>query len=115
MLASENRLKGNDKIEEIKRNGKVLQGKLFGLVYQKDNNDSALRFGFIVSTKISKLAVHRNRINRSLHEGVRRILSTLPTGYNFVFLCKKSIEEKSTSEIINEVEQFFKDVVPNLT
>ena len=79
------------------------------------NGEEKPRFGFVISTKISKLAVHRNRINRSLHEGVRRVLSLVPENYDFVFLAKKSIEKKSTEEIIKEVDLFFRKNLATLT
>lgn len=107
ILPSHNRLKGTERIEEIKRKGKVVQNDLFGVIYMQNLPGDKPKFGFVISTKISKLAVHRNRINRSLHEGVRRILNLVPQNYDFVFLAKKSIEKKSTEEIIREVELFF--------
>jgi len=106
ILPSQNRLKGNDRIEEIKRKGKASQDNLFG-VLRLENTDNVPKFAFVISTKISKLAVHRNRINRSLHEGVRRSLIMVDKGYDYVFLVKKSIETKSTNEIIKGVESFF--------
>jgi ribonuclease P protein component len=107
ILASENRLKGTERIEEIKKRGKVLQDNLFGVIYLENNGNEKPKFGFVISTKISKLAVHRNRVNRSMHEGVRRVLNIIPTNFDFVFLAKKSIENKSTEEIIHAVEAFF--------
>jgi ribonuclease P protein component len=108
ILPSPNRLKGIDRIEEIKKKGKVLQDDMFGVIYLEKETETQPRFGFVISTKISKLAVHRNRINRSLHEGVRRMLNLVPGSFDYVFLAKKSIEKKSTEEIIKEVELFFK-------
>lgn len=108
ILASENRLKTTGRIEEVKKRGKVLQDQFFGLVYLSKKDETKPRFAFIISTKISKLAVHRNRINRSLHEGVRRVLNIVPKSYDYVFLAKKNIEQKSTEEIIREVEIFFR-------
>lgn len=108
ILPSPNRLKGAQRIEEIKKKGKVLQDDLFGVIYLEKENNEQPKFGFVISTKISKLAVHRNRINRSLHEGVRRTLNFIPANFDYVFLAKKSIEKKSTEEIIKEVEAFFK-------
>lgn len=106
ILPSQNRLKGNEQIESIKKKGKAIQDAFFGVLYL-ENTDGVPKFAFVISTKISKLAVHRNRINRSLHEGVRRSLAMVPKNYDYVFLVKKSIETKSTQEIIREVESFF--------
>lgn len=108
MLAREYRIKKKELIEEIKKQGKVLQSENFGVAKLTNDDNEKPRFAFIISTKISKLAVHRNRINRALHEGVRRVLKSVPSKFDYVFLAKKSIAKKTTEEIIKEVESFFR-------
>ena len=108
MLAREYRIKKKELIEEVKNKGTVLQSENFGVAKLKQNENSKPRFAFVISTKISKLAVSRNRINRALHEGVRRVLKEVPKTFDYVFLAKKSIAKKTTEEIIKEVEKFFR-------
>jgi ribonuclease P protein component len=109
MLAREYRIKKKELIEKVKRRGTVLQSENFGISKLENEVNEKPRFAFIISTKISKLAVHRNRINRALHEGVRRALKSIPGKFDYVFLAKKSISKKTTEEIIKEVENFFRD------
>ena len=107
MLPNENRILGSERIEEVKNSGRIIQGDNFGLAILKRGDNDPSKFTFVISTKISKLAVHRNRIKRSMNEGVRRNLRDIPKGYDFVFLTKKSIGNKTTEEIIEEVRAFF--------
>lgn len=109
-LAREYRIKGEKVIEEIKKEGKLIQSTNFGVCVKKnkDGEKTSPRFSFIVSKKISKLAVHRNRIKRALSEAVRQNLVLVPKGYDFVFLTKKELEKKTTDEIKREVETFLR-------
>jgi len=114
MLANENRIFGSKRIEEVKNSGRIIQSDNFGLaILKRDDNDPS-KFAFVISTKISKLAVHRNRIKRSMNEGIRRNLRDIPKGYDFVFLTKRSIGGKTTEEIIEEVGNFFSRLNLNL-
>lgn len=103
MLASKNRIKRKIDFVRNEIDGKLYQSKSFGVsVYnRKDESDS--RFGFIISTKISKSAVKRNKIKRILSEIVRQNLSKIKRGQDTVFLIKPSIVRLTKKEIENEV------------
>ena len=111
-LAREYRIKGEKNIEEVKKNGKIFQSTNFGVCIKKDNDDknSSPKFAFVISKKISKLAVHRNRIKRALSEAVRNNMFLVPKGYSFVFLTKKALEKKTAGEIKREVESFLRSL-----
>jgi ribonuclease P protein component len=66
------------------------------------------RFGFIVSNKISKSAVTRNRIKRRLRESVRGIQDRVREGFDCLFISKKGIAEKESIEISMAVEKLLK-------
>lgn len=110
MLPTANRIKLKGRIDEVMKSGRLLQSENFGIAALKKEEDTP-KFAFVISTKISKLAVHRNRINRSFNEGVRRAFSSVPKNYDYVFLAKKSISEKSTDQVIKEVDKFFSKIV----
>ena len=107
MLPSKNKLKGNLRIEEVKRKGKLRQSDNFGVAYLKREETSDAKFAFIISSKISKLAVQRNRINRSFQEGIRRVLNKIPKDLDFVILAKKNLSSRPTDQIIKEMSDFF--------
>jgi len=107
MIASESRLKKKD-FERVKEKGHIYQTNIFGICVLRRKDKRKSKFGFVVSSKISKLAVHRNRINRALSEAVRQNLDLVPLGYDIVFLVKKGIANKSTSQIMRKVELVLK-------
>lgn len=107
ILASQFRIKDKSRVEEVKSKGKLIQSENFGVAFLEKTGEENPRFAFVISSKISKLAVHRNRINRSMHEGSRRALNRVPKNFDYVFLAKRSISGRSTDEIIKEVGRLF--------
>ncbi len=106
MLASKYRLSKGADFEEVKEEGKLYQSDSFGVAVLKRNKERDSRFGFVVSTKISKHAFQRNRIKRALRESVRHHLHIIGKGYDMVFLAKKGVTRRTTEEIMKEVKIF---------
>lgn len=109
MLPTQNSLTKTEDFEKVKSKGKLLQSNSFALAVMKRGDEKPSRFGFVVSTKISKQATLRNRVKRALREAVRQSLFYIIKEHDFVFLAKGIIVKMSTSEIMREVQQFFKD------
>lgn len=106
MLASKYFLRKESAIEKVKREGRLVQSQNFGVCVLDHEEARESKFAFVVSTKISKLAVQRNRIRRALIETIRVNMNKIPEGVDFVFLAKTSIARRSTDEIMKEVEKF---------
>ena len=53
MLASIYLISSRD-FEKVKKEGKLVQQKNFGVIIRKRNDDNPPKFGFVISTKISK-------------------------------------------------------------
>ncbi len=85
------------RIKEVLKKGKVLKSKNFILLYlpSKEKN---LRFAFIVSKKISKKAVERNRVKRILKEALRLLINKNQTLLNkhmdIVIIANKTLLKK---------------------
>lgn len=92
----------------VKNQGRLIPGKLFSLL-KTSNQVGASRFGFIVSKKISKKAVERNRIRRLLFEAVQAVLPRIKEKADFVFLVKKAILDQPLEVIKKETERIFSD------
>ncbi len=103
MLARKYTLSDKKTFERIEKEGKVFQSESFGLGIYKREDGGPSRFGFVVSTKISKEAVQRNRIKRALSEAVRFEMSYIKPGYDVVFLAKGISARKPTDELMGEV------------
>lgn len=103
MVSKEYRLSGNKNFEKVFQEGQLVQAETFGLAYLNRGDNEVTRFGFIVSTKVSKIAVNRNRVKRALSEAVRFLTSKLEKGYNVVFLAKGQSMKVPTDELMREV------------
>jgi ribonuclease P protein component len=103
MLANKYRLTGQKNFDRVLSSGKMLQMESFGLAYLKSEEDKESRYGFVVSTKVSKQAVQRNRIKRALSEAVRFLTTDIKAGYDVIFLAKKQAIKMPTDKIMREV------------
>ena len=88
------------RIKEVLKEGKVLKSKNFMFLYLPSNENS-LRFAFIVSKKISKRAVKRNRVKRILKEALRLLLkkkqSWTDKSYDIVIIANKTLLKKKVA------------------
>lgn len=107
MLPLQNRLLKKKEFEKVKTEGQVLTSRFFGIAFVK-NNLGVPRFGFIVSNKISKKAVLRNKTKRLLREVARGLLPRVKDGVDVLFLAKKTILEASFKDVSKEAEKLFK-------
>ena len=105
MLAKEYLLSGQKTFERVLSGGRFVQAESFGLCFLKKEDGLKSKYGFIVSTKVSKEAVQRNRIKRALSEAVRFLTADIIEGYDVVFLAKQKATAMSTDKMMNEVRE----------
>jgi len=104
VLKKINRISSRKEFLEIKNKGKINYSPIFGwLSLRKD--DDLKKFGFVISKKISKRAVDRNKIKRRLAESVKKHLDDFDKGIRVVFLVKKEILNKKLVKIEEEVKK----------
>jgi ribonuclease P protein component len=74
MLKKVNRGLGRKDFENSREKGKLIHGSYFSvsLVDESDNKGSPVQVGFVISKKISKWAVDRNRIKRLIAEVIKK-------------------------------------------
>jgi len=113
-IAGKYRIKDHRRILQVQKEGAIFQSANFGVCYLKGRNKSLSAFAIVVSTKVSKLAVHRNRIERAITEAVRQSVIDIPKGFEFVFLAKKNIGSRTTEEIMLEVKSFIMEFKKNV-
>jgi ribonuclease P protein component len=78
------RFHGYNSLRFVYRNGKTVRGPLCSLKYVLNERRKSYRLAVVVSKKVSKSAVTRNRIRRRLYETVRRHDSQLTAPYDLV-------------------------------
>ncbi len=72
MIARKNRFHGYGSLRYVYQHGKVARGPLCALKYLRNERRTTYRVAVVVSKKVSKSAVVRNRIRRRIYEAVRQ-------------------------------------------
>ena len=107
MLKKELRIRKQKDFDKIFSEGAYFSEKFLGLKVV-ENNLEVSKFGFIVSNKISKKAVERNRIKRLLRETVRLRWDKIKPGFDGIFIFRGKEVKKSFDEIDMVVENLLK-------
>jgi ribonuclease P protein component len=103
MLPKENRLKKEKEFEAVFKGGRTLKGKSVFLKYLINGTDKT-KVGFVVSKKISKLAVERNKIKRRMREVVRLKKKDMKEGLSIIIVSLPQIKGKTYQEIKEDLE-----------
>lgn len=108
MLPAEYRLKRKINFDKVVKQGKKFFSSLFIARVDKKFQGAA-RVGIIISSKIAKKAVVRNRLKRWISNDINNHLDLLlPADY--VLIPKKHISEKKHKEISKDIELLLKKV-----
>src|SRR4051812_29423476 len=84
MIASTHRFHGYGSLRFVYQHGKVIRGPLCSLKFTPNDRRKSYRLAVVVSKKVSKSAVVRNRIRRRLYEAVRRLEDRITQPYDIV-------------------------------
>ena len=104
MLKKINRVSKRKEVMELRGSRIVYQSPIFGMLFL-DKKDGEKKFMAVVSKKISKKAVERNKIKRQLFEVLRLNLEKIRPGVRAGFLVRKKILDCKWEEIKAEVER----------
>jgi ribonuclease P protein component len=84
------RLRKSSEFQRVRQQGRSLTSRLLILAWIS-NDVGRLRVGFVVSKRISKLAVERNHIKRLLGEAIRPDIPKLSGGWDIVLSARNQI------------------------
>lgn len=104
MLSKINRLKKKKDFENAFKKGKVLRSNIFVLRVVKNGLDYN-RVGIVVSLKVSKKAVVRNKIRRRMTEAFKIYFGNIKQGLDLVFVILPKAEKSDFSDIKSSVEK----------
>jgi len=114
MLPKKHRLSLRKELRRVQKEGKIYHFPFFGLLVNKEleieKQRLESRFAFIVSKKIHKKAVKRNRIKRLLRESVQLLLPKTKPGFEILFLVKKTIVDQDFKTVSQSVAESFKKI-----
>lgn len=98
MLPRQNRLKKTKDFERVFKQGLFINDKFIAFKAARNGLD-VTRFGFVVSKKISKKAVIRNKIKRWLRAAVLPGLKDIKPGFDIAVMTKPEILNSNFKEI----------------
>lgn len=85
MIRRANRFHGYNSLNYVYRRGQTVRGPLCSLKYAHNERRQTYRAAVIVSKKVSKSAVVRNRIRRRVYEAIRGLETGITSPYDLVF------------------------------
>ena len=85
MLAKAHRFHGHRSLNYVYRHGQTVRGPLTSLKYARNDRRETYRIAVVVSKKVHKSAVVRNRIRRRIYEQVRLMSDEIKSPYDLVF------------------------------
>lgn len=107
MLKKIHRLTKDKDFDNIFKNGRSSYNKILGIKATASQQVDS-RFGIVVSAKISKKAVERNKIKRQIREIIRARLDKIKSGYDIMIISLPDILGKNYQEIEESINRHFK-------
>ena len=104
MLPNQNRLRRREDFAKVYAKGDRYKGTYLNLRIFIDANDPSTRIGIVVSKKVSKLAVTRNRFKRQLRAIFRQLLSQLKNGLQIVVTVTTVQSKPSYQELWDDLK-----------
>lgn len=107
MLAKQYRLTKNKDFARIAKKGQSIFSSELGIKWIK-NNLADSRFGIVVSLKIDKKAVIRNRIKRMFRAILKENLSRFKRGFDFLILVQPKLKGMNYYQIEDKLLSLLK-------
>jgi len=108
MIGRSNRFHGRASIRRLQQSGQAARSGVFGLRYAANSKAGTYRLTVVVSRKVSKSAVVRNRIRRRLYERVRVLYSSTVAPYDLaIMVYSEQIATMPTDQLDGEVAKLF--------
>lgn len=107
MLLKINRLKKEKDFEKLFKKGKSFKNG-FLILRIVQNNLEESRFGFIVSQKVSKKAVLRNKVKRRIRDIIQKNITKIRKGIDMAFVVLPGLEKNNFLETKENVNALLK-------
>lgn len=107
MLPKINRLTKDKEFDAVFKRGRSNYDKIVGVKIMANKAD-VNRFGILISSKVSKKAVIRNKLKRQIRDILFKENDFLKVGYDFVIITLPEIRDKDSAEIKEALLNSFK-------
>jgi len=98
MLAKKYRISKDKEFQNIYKKGHIIYNPFFNIKFLPNNLRNS-RFGIVISTKISKKAVVRNKSRRQIKAVICNNLNNIKPGFDIVVLTKPAITTANQEKI----------------
>lgn len=110
MISRKFRFHGYNSLRNVYRHGNTARGPLFAIKALHDARRESYRVAVVVSRKVNKSAVARNRMRRRLYELVREMEGQINGPYDIVItVFQNSLLETPHKELSSQLKKQLKD------
>ena len=110
MISREHRFRGYGGLKDVYKNGATVRGPLFAVKSLDNPKRHSYRLAVVISKKVNKSAVARNRIRRRLYEAVRRLEADIIRPYDIVLtVFHSSITDEPAESLARQVKKQLTD------
>jgi ribonuclease P protein component len=116
MIAKINRFHGHGSLRYLYKNGQTHRSRLFNLKVIKNTRRKNSRFVVVVSKKVSKKAVVRNRIRRRIYEYIQNQTENLNDIYDIaIIVTSVDVAEMDFLELTSQLQHLLVEAktIPN--
>lgn len=108
MIPFINRFHGHSSLSYVYKNGQIARSRWFIVKVIKNKSKKNTRSAVIISKKVLKSAVKRNRVRRQVYEYMSKLIPDLDYTYDIaVIALSGEIYKAPQTEIFNELNQLF--------
>jgi ribonuclease P protein component len=111
MISRTNRFHGYNSLRYVYRHGSISRGALFAVKAAENSRRKNYRVAVVVSRKVNKSAVARNRIRRRLYEIGRELGQDISQPYDIVItVFHDTVLETPHKELTDQLKRQFKEL-----
>ena len=103
MISRIHRFHGHGSLRYVYQNGQTVRGPLCSLKYIRNERRKNWRLAVVVSKKVHKSAVRRNRIRRRLYEAARLLLVDIPSYDMVLTVFHEQVADMPSEELFKMV------------
>lgn len=108
MLAFANRFHGHGSLRFVYKNGQAIRSRLITIKYTHNPHRKHSRFAVVISKKVHKSAVGRNRMRRRVYEIVRHELPNIPQAHDVaIMIFSSEVINLPSDELVETIRQLF--------
>lgn len=109
MLSGTHRFHGHGSLRYVFKNGQAIRSRFLTVKHTRNSRRRHSRFAVVVSKKVHKSAVGRNRMRRRIYEIVRGILGDVATPSDVVIIITSAeVVGMDAKELAVHVQELFR-------